>query len=345
LEKDILHDISQTNPTYDKKRILDSKGVFLYESFRWILDHEDFNRWHNVEKGGVLWIKGDPGKGKTMLLSGIVDNFEMECKESINLAYFFCQATDSRINTATAIIGGLVFLFIKQNRDLRSYIREKFKDERHKLNGADRWYILCDMFEQITQHSAVPNPVCVVDALDECENEQDRKQFLRLIIRTSCRIKWLISSRNITEIERELQAIDSSQRLSLELKANAEYVARSVDLYINNSVRNIEALRGDDELLISVTNTLKRKANGTFLWVALVVEQLRDAKHRNVKDVLEKMPAGLENLYDLILQQLTKQEDKDAHRILLSTVTAAERPLRLEELLTFLKSQWKSHEK
>jgi hypothetical protein len=97
--------------------------------------------------------------------------------------------------------------------------------------------------------------------------------------------------------------------------------------------------------LISVTNTLKRKANGTFLWVALVVEQLRDAKHRNVKDVLEKMPAGLENLYDLILQQLTKQEDKDAHRILLSTVTAAERPLRLEELLTFLKSQWKSHEK
>lgn len=335
--------ISQTNPTYNKKRILESKGPFLYESFQWILDHEDFNRWRNTEKAGVFWIKGAPGKGKTMLLGGLVDHLEKN-PGNISLTYFFCQATDSRINTATAIIGGLIVSFIKQHQELHSYMYGKYKDDFDKLNGPDRWYILCDMFEKVTQHPALQYPVCVIDALDECEQEDGCKQLLKLIIKTSCRVKWLISSRNITEIERQLQAIDSSRRLSLELKENAKFVTNSVDLYIDDSIQNIMALQGDKELQTTATNTLKSKANGTFLWVALVVEQLRETKHRNVKKVLEEMPEGLENLYSLILQRLFKQEEKDAYQILLSIITAAERPLHLEELQIFMSSQWKSDE-
>ncbi|KAL9489241.1 hypothetical protein ACSS6W_001518 [Trichoderma asperelloides] len=322
---------------------IESKGPFLYKSFRWILDHEDFNRWRNTEKSGVFWIKGDPGKGKTMLLGGLIDNFE-ENPGNINLTYFFCQATDSRINTAAAIIGGLIVSFIKQHQELRPYIYENYKDDLDKLNGPDRWYILCELFEKITQHPTLPHPVCVVDALDECEQEHGCKQLLRLIIKTSCHVKWLISSRNMTGIERELQAIDSSRRLSLELKENAEYVTKSVDLYIGDSIQNIMALKGDEELQIRASDTLKGKANGTFLWVALVVEQLRETKHRNVKKVLEEMPEGLENLYNLILQRLAKQEDKDVYQTLFSTVTAAKRPLRLEELRIFISSQWKNDE-
>lgn len=339
-----LGKISQENPVYHKQRIFESKGPFFYESFRWILDNPDFNKWRNTEKSGVFWIKGDPGKGKTMLLGGLVDNLEQSPQMGINLAYFFCQATDPRINTSAAVIGGLVVSFIKQHHELRSYIRMEYKDDLEKLNGPDRWYILRDMFEKVAKHSTVPNPVCVVDALDECEQEQGCKQLLRLIIETSCHVKWLISSRNIPGIERELQAIVSSRRLSLELKENAEYVTKSVDLYIDNSIQTIVALKDDEKLLAKATNVLKSKASGTFLWVALVIEQLRDTKHRNVEAVLGGMPMGLENLYNLILQQLAKREDKDAYRILLSTVTAAERPLRLEELLTFINSQWTVNE-
>ncbi|KAL7923954.1 hypothetical protein ACQKWADRAFT_325615 [Trichoderma austrokoningii] len=341
LEKDSswIENISQTNPAYNKKRIFESKGPFLYESFRWILDHPDFNRWRNTKKSGVFWIKGDPGKGKTMLLGGLVDNFEAnEYKYKRSLGYFFCQATDSKINTAAAIIGGLIFSFIKPRRKLQSHIYRTFKNELGKLNGPDRWYILCDMFEKITKHRRLPHPVCVVDALDECE-QNGRKQLLKLIIETSCRVKWLVSSRNIPKIESELQAIDSSRRLNLELKENAEYVTQSVDLYINNSIQTITALQGDEELQFQAANTLKGKANGTFLWVALVIEQLRETKRRNVNKVLEDMPEGLENLYSLILHRLAKQEENDAYQVLLSTVTAAERPLRLEELHTFLSSE------
>jgi hypothetical protein len=46
------------------------------------------------------------GKGKIMFLCDIID--ELEKSKVITVSYFFCQATDSRINNATAVLRGLV---------------------------------------------------------------------------------------------------------------------------------------------------------------------------------------------------------------------------------------------
>lgn len=48
----------------------------------------------------LLWIKGGPGKGKTMLLCGLINELE---SDGALWSYFFCQAADSRINSATAL--------------------------------------------------------------------------------------------------------------------------------------------------------------------------------------------------------------------------------------------------
>jgi hypothetical protein len=55
----------------------------------WILKNSDFQQWRNDQQSRLLWIKGDPGKGKTMLL-----------------------CTDSRINNATALLRGLLYLLV-----------------------------------------------------------------------------------------------------------------------------------------------------------------------------------------------------------------------------------------
>lgn len=109
-----LNKISKTDPYYDKERILEAKGPFLHESFSWILDHEDFKKWRCTKESGVLWVKGDPGKGKTMLLCGIIEDLEKNPGANTNLGYFFCQATDSRINTATSVVAGLIFSLVNK---------------------------------------------------------------------------------------------------------------------------------------------------------------------------------------------------------------------------------------
>ncbi|KAM0451637.1 hypothetical protein ACHAPV_009876 [Trichoderma viride] len=312
-----LEKISKTDPFYDKKRILELKGPFLHESFEWILNHEDFQRWRNTEESGALWIKGDPGKGKTMLLCGIVNDLEKNPGTNSNFGYFFCQATDDRINTAVAAVGGLIYSFLEPRQELHresvSGIREKFENKLGQLSGPNAWHILCDIFEAIVQDEALPNVVCVVDALDECEHGV--KFLLSLIAKTSRQVKWLISSRNAKEIELGLRLIDDSRRLVLELTRNAMCVSQSVDAYIEDSTRGIAALADDEELRIKTTGTLKLKADGTFLWVSLVVEQLRDTDRRNIEEVLEELPVGLENLYDLLMKRITqKLREKDQNK-------------------------------
>ena len=78
----------------------------------------------------MLWIEGDLGKGKAMLLCGIIDEMStrtrLEDKSATTLlSFFFCQATDSRINNAAAVLRGLIYLLIDQP-SLLSHVRKKY---------------------------------------------------------------------------------------------------------------------------------------------------------------------------------------------------------------------------
>ena len=85
------------------------KDHLLEDSYKWILDNQeykDFTDWHHGNTKRLLWIKGDPGKGKTMLLIGVIREFTAQLEthfDKPHLSYFFCQGTDDRLNTATAI--------------------------------------------------------------------------------------------------------------------------------------------------------------------------------------------------------------------------------------------------
>ncbi|KAF3073766.1 hypothetical protein CFAM422_004130 [Trichoderma lentiforme] len=334
-----LQQISKTDPVYDKKRILMLKGPLLKESFSWILEHEDFNKWRHTKESGCLWIKGDPGKGKTMLLCGVIEDFERN-SESENLSYFFCQAADYRINTAAAVVGGLIKSLLKRHPTLLSRTRKSHEDgEKGQLDGANALVILCDIFETITNDPGLTNVICVVDALDECV--KDCRHLLNLIIRTSDRVRWLLSSRNEKDIEKGLNQVP--QRLVLELKQNAEQISISIDAYIRHHIQRIDALKSDDQLQEKILDLLKAKAQGTFLWVALVVEQLHKTDHWDVENVLEEMPKDLESLYGLILDRAETlgKRSQEICQVLLSIITTAKRPLHLEELLVFINSHWK----
>lgn len=51
-------------------------------------------------------------------------------------------------------------------------------------------------------------------------------------------------------------------------------MSRAVDVYIDDKLSHLESLE-DDSLRDQVRDILRRKANGTFLWVALVVQELK----------------------------------------------------------------------
>ncbi|KAH8880861.1 NACHT-domain-containing protein [Thozetella sp. PMI_491] len=330
-----IRDLRVTDPRDDKSRIEHTKGGLLEDSYRWIFNNPDFRRWRDDENTRMLWIKGEPGKGKTMLLCGIVDQLRLTTKlatpeASTLLSYFFCQATDSRINSATAVLRGLIYLLVEQQPSLVSHIQEKYNHaEKALFEDKNACFALSGILKNILQDPGLQNTWLIVDALDECVTELP--PLLDLIIRTnSPRVKWVISSRNLPQIEEKLYL--TGQTLSLEL--NAESVSAAVDTYIRHKVLQLaQQKKYSAEIQNAVQHHLSSNANGTFLWVALVCQNLHKIPLLDTLTRLQDFPPGLDSLYERMIQQIYPSE---FCKQILALMASVYRPVTLEELKSFV---------
>ena len=77
-----LADLLLTDPRNEKIRIERTKGGLLIDSYCWILDNSEFQRWREGNHSQLLWIKGDAGKRKTMLMIGIINELQQQVARS-----------------------------------------------------------------------------------------------------------------------------------------------------------------------------------------------------------------------------------------------------------------------
>lgn len=336
-----LRDLRLTNPRDDKQRIEDTKDKLLQESFVWILDDADFKDWRDNQHTKLLWIKGDPGKGKTMLMIGLIDELSKQLEsrpETETLAYFFCQGTDDRLRSATSVLRGLIYLLATKKRNLIRHIRKSY-DVSGKLlfKDGNTWYALSTILQDILDDSSLARVYLMVDALDECDSNIFR--LLDLIADSSSRsskVKWLVSSRNKPDIEERLRMAHSPAKISLEL--NSYRISRAVNAFISSRVATLAKLKGyKDDLCEKIRKYLSAMAGGTFLWVALVCKTLETTRAGKTLSVLEKFPSGLQSVYTRMLQQIAKIEDKndlESCRRILSSLQLTYRPIHLKELVS-----------
>ncbi|EXL40444.1 hypothetical protein FOCG_17066 [Fusarium oxysporum f. sp. radicis-lycopersici 26381] len=330
-----MQDLHVTDPRKDKKRIQDTKGGLLRDSYRWILDHVDFQRFRDDPQSRLLWIKGDPGKGKTMLLCGIID--ELEKGPNSLLSYFFCQATEAQLSNAASVLRGLIYLLILQQPSLISYVRSKHHVTGEKLfQGINVWVSLVEILTGMLKDPTLKDAVLIVDALDECIT--DRPQLLDFIIQSSStsssRVKWIVSSRNWQDIEEKLD--NTKQKVKLHLELNKNSISKAVDTYIGYKVNRLAGLKNyDKETRDAVENHLTSNADGTFLWVALVCQELADTKVVRKRHTLSKLnlfPSGLDPLYKRMMEQISDSSDAEICKEILAIASVVYRPITLEEL-------------
>ncbi|PHH49211.1 Vegetative incompatibility protein HET-E-1 [Ceratocystis fimbriata CBS 114723] len=213
--KECLSDLRVIDPRMDKKNIEEKKGGLLGDCSNWVLEHADYQRLKNKQDSRILWIKGDPGKGKTMLLCGIIDDLESD--PSVSLSYFFCQATGGdQQNKASSVLRGLIYHLARQNTDLIKYVREKYDyATKDAFNNDNSWHELCEILNGMLNDRTMKNAILIVDALDECA--VDLLRLLSLIVKPSP-AQWIVSSRNWPIIEEELD--DEQQTVKIHLEEN-----------------------------------------------------------------------------------------------------------------------------
>jgi hypothetical protein len=384
--------LRRTNPQHHKRDIENEKGGVLEGSCDWVFKNNTFHTWWTTQGSHLLWINGDPGKGKTMIALAAISEIErrkttQQGPESFALrsrlrrcmsapfffkneapalfarrnylrpyisAFFFFRNEVTAVSNAVSALQGLIFLLVDQKEELIRHVRKRMDLQQNTLfQGSEPFHVLEDILSDIARDPECPEIYLVVDALDECLEQ--KLELLSLIAnspkRLVSKVKWLVTSRNEKPIQEALQTGSPKAIISLEL--NADNIKAAVALYINAKVDELSRVkgysRGGESLEQDVKEYLKKNSEDTFLWVALVYQELRKLRMAGrTMSVLRKIPAGLRPLYRRMLEQIIEQgrndsnceddgsrlEDMEHRKLILAFVSVSFRPPSIYELGT-----------
>ncbi|GAB7336883.1 hypothetical protein MBLNU13_g00804t2 [Cladosporium sp. NU13] len=310
----------------------------LPQCYSWIEDDPNLRRWETDQACRLLRIGGDPGKGKTMLMISLVQKLQA-MEEGPPMTYFFCQSTDSRLHSAISVLQGLIWHLVTSNPGLGDEFDNTFqtRGERPFCSPNADFAELSKLMSKLLSHPKATRINVLIDALDECDVDKDK--LLRFIAEDSkqgkSKAKWLVSSRNHRNVEEALDSPDDNlTTLSLEL--NSSHVAQAVNSFIKVQAEDLARKKGlTADVKEELQQELMRKADATFLWVALVTKELMNVTARKILNRARVYPPTLTKFYERMLKHLLDQDDEEDRTLCTSVmrgVVLAQRPLSLAEL-------------
>ncbi|TQV89980.1 vegetative incompatibility protein HET-E-1 [Cordyceps javanica] len=332
-----LRDLFITDPLDDKQQLKRKKGDRVAGTCEWILGTEHMNAWLGSTKHQdpenhatkVLWLHGNPGTGKSTLALFLTDvlSARFSTTDRKTLAYFFCDSAFDTRRTATSIIRGLLLQLVQQHPPLLRHVLKKYNERGAMLFKS--FDALWAIFIKAADDEDTGRKYFIIDALDECE--ADSQTTLLYQLRDTfhspdapSNVQILVTSRPYPEI-RDYLGIFTCMDFACFPDAK-----RDIDRCIKERVAR---LRYTEKTKARVTEILKQKAEGTFLWVGIACNELKDIPSKDAISVLEDMPSGLHALYErLFSTALEKEREKNTIRLILCFVAVSQRPLSLLEL-------------
>ena len=290
------------------------EGVeYLYQFEDWSesCDDETWNTlWSWLESSDQLfWISGRPGAGKSTLMKFIVREqrtLDTLCKwepEAEILSHYFWKIGTDMQNTWRGLMCSLLYQALVENEQLCEEMIMKFPKVR-KMKFHYDWAeeTLREAVIFILKSSSVP--YCIfIDALDEMSRDEDVVDLLEFV-QSLCQIsktKFCMSSRPEWILSQELAAVPSLALHDITKRAMYFYIKRELEKHLADSPQPDEDGRFYEELIV--------KAEGVFLWLALVVQNIKRALRNgdSQDEILARtmqLPSKLEDLYKDMWERL-----------------------------------------
>ncbi|KAI9891067.1 MAG: hypothetical protein M1814_003418 [Vezdaea aestivalis] len=317
---------------------------------QWYQNTPKFRNWidrvHFEDHNGLLWIKGNPGSGKSVLMKNILTYFQDHLGNHIILSFFFNARGSSEDRQFISLLRSLIHQLIQQNQAILSKISVDYQRKKDTLKPGWSWeeQELQNYISRAIETTAVESIFILIDALDECDEAEVREvvlfieSLMHIASSKICNTKLFIclASRHYPEI-----SISKCYELVVQ-NHNDQDIAK----YVQSTLK----LKTEKE--IELSNEIIKKASGIFLWTVLVCKDLTKRKDRGetikkLRVVLRDIPDQLEDLFGQCFSTIDSSDRKISAR-LLQCVLFARRPIRLKEIqymLNFsLDSTYKSQE-
>jgi len=303
---------------------------------RWFLTKREYTSWRNVlqqlDHGGFLWIKGNPGTGKSTLMKFLVGKEPNARGDSsqITASFFFLGQGTIEEKSTMGLYRSLLHQLFETAVDLRDSL-EWMTADGAKCIQRNGWHeeALKQTLTHAIQMLGSRSLTIFVDALDECDKNQVAGMicfFEELCDRareTQVRLRICFSSRHYPTV-----VIQKGIEVTLE---NEIGHTEDIERYIKSRLRLGKS--GQAEPLRS---EILEKSSGIFLWVVLVLNIL-NAEYPNssvsikgIRNRLREIPPKLSDLFEMILTR--DGENLERLQICLKWILFAARPLTPQEL-------------
>lgn len=326
---------------------------------KWFLDAPKIKLWLAQRNARVelLYITARAGCGKTTIIAHTIRYIESNLKlipvnrmgkptpkldmEPILLYFFFHRANPEEEGTAIGAIKTLVFQLALQVPNGSSILLKQYEVLSAKPSFLWSWDHLWGIFIDILRTLPGSHIVyMILDGLDECES-QSRWSFLARLeahmkslnsevnVDTAYYLKVMISGRPDEQV---IDAISSVNHFEITI----EDTASDMDALIDWRIAQFAARRAlDCDTVQKLSTFLRRRAEGMFLWVILVMEELERRDERLSDDViamkLERVPVTLVSTYKAILRYPPVSRQSDLWHVL-RWLMYAKRVLTIPEL-------------
>jgi hypothetical protein len=226
----------------------------------WFIASQAFAAWKQQSKS-FLWLHGDPGCGKTVLSSTIIEHLSKVTAPHQVLLYFYFDFNHQNKTTLENMVCSLITQLYQGQPATREHLDYlwRFVSEGHL--GLSK-QLLEDIL--LTMLSEVKDVSIILDALDESSTKPDLLAWLRGVLETqsiACRI--LVTARRQADIESVLQ---SWMRPEDSINIHHGGIEGDIRAYIHHMVHNSEELIRWQEMpdvQDEVELSLVEKARGT----------------------------------------------------------------------------------
>ena len=298
----------------------------------WFLKNQRFDDWLARDSSDLLWVTADPGCGKSVLARSLVDH-ELQSGPSRTTCYFFFKDIGEQ-RSATNAISALLHQLCTQDHSVLQQIVRVYQSNGNRLTLSFSW--LWKAFLAATSRSEAGEIVCILDALDECE-EQDRFALIESLNNfyttrsgfAGC-AKFLVTSRPYYDIE------DHFDELVIRLTGEdeSEQIGQEIDLVIKDRVPKIAARKKfDRKTQDALQERLLASESRTYLWLYLALADIEKAfgitNAKKMREFVDRVPKSVDGAYEAMLNRSPQPEQAWK---LLHIILAAVEPLNLREV-------------
>ncbi|KAL6904069.1 putative ankyrin repeat protein [Trichoderma evansii] len=294
----------------------------------WLTASDAYQKWLHNDEHGLLWIKGIPGSGKSVMAAKLIHDLAQSNPTSPVLFFFFRQIIDAN-HEPRALLRDWLDQILRYSPPLQKQLKVYIEAGRslESISMEDLWKHLRLAFVSL------PDKVfCVADALDEID--RGHEEFIQTLGKLGHwrpkTVKVLITSRPVPSVEVPLRTVHG-----LHLRLQETLVDMDISTYVHFMLSKSDIPKTDWD---TIANAVPGRANGLFLYAKLAMDAFLEPG-ANVTTVLSKLPLDLNSLYtDLLNEHATRSGvPENIQRLILQAVTHASRPLRLLELAEMIR--------